>query len=892
MVYEPKVKYYVGQKQPPRIKNGFFAWLPPLLHTKEPELLEKIGLDAVTYLRFLRMLRWLFTAIAALTVVVLVPINISYNLRHNVKNATILTMMTVQDVRGDLLFVHVAVMYIITIIVLGFAWYHWKAIIRLRHQWFRSDEYKKSFYARTLMVLKVPKKLQSDAGLQSLFDSLRVPYPTTAVHIGRRVGQLPELVELHNQAVKDLEQVLVTYLKDGTVGKKRPTITDGGFLGIGGKKVDAINFYTNRIRNIEAAVEDSRSKIDLKKAESYGFASMASVAYAHTVAKVVHQKKKKGAVITLAPNPKDIIWKNLVKSDASRARDRTIGFLLLCLVCFFNTIPLTIISFLANLTYVQAYVPLLQSWSQKSQWTFSVVSGVLPPAISAFFGFFLPKIMRRLSKYQGDLTRSRLDRAVIARYYGFLIISQLFIFTIIGVAYQSVSLIILEIGQHKTFAEIIKNVSKLPGQIQNTYIQQSAYWLTFFPLRGFLAFFDLAQLLNLVWITLKTRMFGRTPRDIREWTQPQVFEFAIYYSSLLFMGAVAFVYAPLAPLVAVMAAVVFWITSITSKYQLMFVFISKAESGGRLWNVAINRLLFSTIFMHLMMTLTIGLVHGWRSYLWVACIPPMFMVAFFKVWSLKVFNEEFRWYIPTEQELAENKLTSERERNDNKGGRLSKRFGHPALHADLFTPMVHAKMVHLLPQVYSGRLSQEETGLQEFGGEKASAAVVSGGLKIAGIEQSDLEYDPALYQRDRGEQDWDARSINSNMLLGDAGPAGAPGHTPRMRSADLKGYMERGPGSHIELNRLDYTGTTDSLPLLQPDPQIQHPPQHIRHSSTFDSMGTSASGRMTPTQPLPAPHSNDRFRTAPLHRPGPPSRVSSEGPPFNMAGRGARGRQW
>ena len=118
-------------------------------------------------------------------------------------------------------------------------------MVRLRHIWFRSDEYNKSFYARTLMVLRVPKKLQSDQGLKSLFESLRVPYPTTAVHIGRRVGQLPELIEYHNQAVRDLEEVLVRYLKDGQVAKKRPTIRHGGFMGIGGKRVDAVDFYTS-----------------------------------------------------------------------------------------------------------------------------------------------------------------------------------------------------------------------------------------------------------------------------------------------------------------------------------------------------------------------------------------------------------------------------------------------------------------------------------------------------------------------------------------------------------------------------------------------------------------------------------------------------------------------
>lgn len=46
------------------------------------------------------------------------------------------------------------------------------------------------------------------------------------------------------------------------------------------------------------------------------------------------------------------------------------------------------------------------------------------------------------------------------------------------------------------------------------------------------------------------------------------------------MGTVALVFAPLAPLVALAGAVVFWMSSWVYKYQLMFVFISKVESGG------------------------------------------------------------------------------------------------------------------------------------------------------------------------------------------------------------------------------------------------------------------------------------------------------------------------
>lgn len=48
----------------------------------------------------------------------------------------------------------------------------------------------------------------------------------------------------------------------------------------------------------------------------------------------------------------------------------------------------------------------------------------------------------------------------------------------------------------------------------------------------------------------------------------------------LFMGIVGLVFAPLAPLVCIAAAIVMWISSWVYKYQLMFVFVTRVETGG------------------------------------------------------------------------------------------------------------------------------------------------------------------------------------------------------------------------------------------------------------------------------------------------------------------------
>jgi hypothetical protein len=57
LIYQPKVKYAADEKRPPKIGKGLLDWIQPVWHTKEAEMMDTIGLDAVCYLRFLRMMR-------------------------------------------------------------------------------------------------------------------------------------------------------------------------------------------------------------------------------------------------------------------------------------------------------------------------------------------------------------------------------------------------------------------------------------------------------------------------------------------------------------------------------------------------------------------------------------------------------------------------------------------------------------------------------------------------------------------------------------------------------------------------------------------------------------------------------------------------------------------
>lgn len=284
--------------------------------------------------------------------------------------------------------------------------------------------------------------------------------------------------------------------------------------------------------------------------------------------------------------------------------------------------------------------------------------------------------------------------------------------------------------------------------------------------------------------------------------------------------------------------------------------------------------------------------------MWVTTVPPVLFVVVFKIWLDRTFYDKFMYYIPSESELRQAKIHSSRA--DDSRNRLEKRFGHPALHAELFTPMLHAKMMPLLADVYKGKIGSDKARLEEYGGQKMDAQVIEGGLRIAGIEQRDLEYDPALYRRDRGELDWDARSVASTAIFGhnrgDSAPAYqqthhyagsmAGGRASPAPSA-FERYATRAPMnpsnlSAIELSRLG--SSVDHLPLLDdaegplaaplpryssPDPMSRPPSRYAPPApqiQTTPRFGPSAPPQYPPQagmQYSPV----EGYREAPLHRP-------------------------
>ena len=152
-VYAPRAKHADEKHAPPRLTRQLFGWIKATT-VKEPELVDKVGLDAVVFLRFLRMLRNIFSVIAIIGCAVLIPITLAggHQSLQGYGNVATLLKMTPQYIFGEKFWAFVACAYIFTAIVCLFIWWNYRAVLRLRQAYFRSWDYTSSLHSRTLLV--------------------------------------------------------------------------------------------------------------------------------------------------------------------------------------------------------------------------------------------------------------------------------------------------------------------------------------------------------------------------------------------------------------------------------------------------------------------------------------------------------------------------------------------------------------------------------------------------------------------------------------------------------------------------------------------------------------------------------------------------------------------
>lgn len=706
-VYAPRLKHADEKHAPPPIGKKIWSWVTPLWTTTEVDMVGFVGLDATIFLRFTKMCRNIFLILSILGCAILIPVHVKY-VDVATKPDQWLQVITPSNVWGAAHWAQVAVAYLSNFIICGFLWWNYRKIHDLKRKYFMSDDYQNSLHARTLMLSDLPKDRCSDEGIARIIDEVVPSSSFARTAVARNVKDLPDLISEHEQMVRKLEKVLAVYLKNPDyIPSERPTCKpskkDPSYSTYpAGQKVDAIDYLTQRIRSLELHISEVRASVDRRGTMPYGFASYSDIAEAHNIAYACRKKKPHGTTVRLAPRPNDIIWDNMALSPQARSWKRMMNNVWVLVLTILWIGPNAMIAvFLVNLSNIGRVWPAFNTELARDPVLWGIIQGVLPPAITSLIYLVLPIIFRRMSIAAGDQTKTARERHVLAKLYGFFVFNNMIIFSFFSTIWGTVAGVVKDTEKGKDAWE---------GLIQADPIQAlflalcgvSPFWVTWLLQRHLGAAIDLSQLWPLIYGFFMRHLSHPTPRELIELTAPPAFDYASYYNYFLFYFTVALCYSGIQPLVLPAAAIYFCIDVVLKKYLLLYVFITKNESGGKFWRVLFNRLIFGTVLANLIFFLTTW-VRGEGTHVQAFAIVPLpFLVVIFKFYCKRSFDDKMMYYSTRNvSKHPETAVDKDRLRSE----RLASRFGHPALYRPLITPMVHQKAQNVLHVVYKGRLS-------------------------------------------------------------------------------------------------------------------------------------------------------------------------------------------
>ncbi|KAI9308758.1 hypothetical protein BJ944DRAFT_236715 [Cunninghamella echinulata] len=717
LVYAPKYKYLSENKKPPKIGNEYFGWVKVLFRAKDDFLLERLGYDAILFLKFLRLLRRILLIMSIIGVFALIPMNIvaTRNTGQYEVGIDVLTISGINYLNGKLsetsdlrwYWSPFTATWLFTLIIMYFIHSFSNEYIKLRQRYFREEG---NEAAKTVLLSNLPHDIRSDEKLKAWVESLGIiKHKITDSLIGVANTKLTSLYEEHELAVEHLEIALASYLNDGKkIAKNRPTMRVGGFLGIGGKKVDVIEYYTKLVSDLDAKIKELRHST--KKAGNYGWISFQQIEHAQEAETIINKyvringkKHEPHLNVDARPSPlsRDLIWANLSLDKTKRQVKRWSGRLIYWVFTFLWMIPIGAFAATSNLINLLHFIPNSDVFIEDHAVLMGLIESYFTPIIMSLFFLLLPAFFRFICQQQAYRTHTTLDRKVFLKLYVFFIINNFLVFTLVNI-FIGIFGQIHAIVTSGTLTD--ENVGSYVVQLAKNISDVSTFWVNYVCMKGLGLTMELCQVLPLMILTIRKWISRPSPRQLREYARPPPFDYPQGYSLLVFFFTIALLYSAMAPLVLPFALMYFSIASLVYKYMLMYIFVTKLETGGKMWPVLFQTINIGLILFQVIMIIILNLKSGYiQSY---CLIPlPFITLAFQWFYSRRLsdthcYNVQVNINWMEHQPAKPTSAANQSDKKQNKIHTLKNQFRDPAIYHKLSNPIVHDDVKHLLPTVY------------------------------------------------------------------------------------------------------------------------------------------------------------------------------------------------
>lgn len=208
-IYRPKTYLVPENQRVPAPPPGSWQWIVPLFTTPNSVFIEKCGLDAYFFLRYLRMLLKIFVPLALLILPILMPIN-KYSGNQG-KGLDEIAWANISPNHIQRTWAHL----ILALIVISWVCYvlydELRGYIRIRQAYLTSPQHRIRASATTVLVSGIPRKWLTLEALNGLYDVF--PGGIRNIWINRNYDELYTKVKQRDKIARNLESAETSLIK-------------------------------------------------------------------------------------------------------------------------------------------------------------------------------------------------------------------------------------------------------------------------------------------------------------------------------------------------------------------------------------------------------------------------------------------------------------------------------------------------------------------------------------------------------------------------------------------------------------------------------------------------------------------------------------------------------
>ncbi|ORE10189.1 DUF221-domain-containing protein [Rhizopus microsporus var. microsporus] len=294
---------------------------------------------------------------------------------------------------------------------------------------------------------------------------------------------------------------------------------------------------------------------------------------AQVTSQIVTSSKPGILHVRMAPEPRDILWKHLLrkgrKSRLLGGGKKWLVSVAVWSLTIFWLFPITFILSLTSISSLTQHFPFLEQFIVSSFVVRAFIQNILPTMLVTLCMSILPSILLELSKQQDFISYSELEDTVLGRHYHFAIFNVLIVF-LLGTTFLS------------TILDVVYEPTMLIQLLANALPQGANFFLNYILFNSSTHAMELvllgSQLFGHLFFVLP--FISKTPRLKLRYTTPWSFPYYYYYPAHILVLVITLTYSVIQPLILTFAVLYFAFALVVYRHQYLYCYLRKYESDG------------------------------------------------------------------------------------------------------------------------------------------------------------------------------------------------------------------------------------------------------------------------------------------------------------------------